>query len=143
MQRYVQADRVPSFTYVWLPTGADSASVRDADRALGKIVDYVSHTPHWSSTAIFVVPEGLESPAVDHVNAMRSYALVVSPLARRGYVGDAHLSAASVVKTEEEIFGLPPLSLERSARIRHERVLYQRAGAGAVQPAPMTAHRPR
>ncbi len=111
MQAYVQADRVPSFTYVWLPTGADVASVRDADRALGKIVDYVSHTPHWSSTAIFVVPEGLESPSVDHVNPMRSYAIVVSPLARRAYVGDEHLSAASVVKTEEEIFGLPPLTL--------------------------------
>ncbi len=111
MERYVQADRVPSFTYVWLPTSADVASVRDGDRALGKIVDYVSHTPHWSSTAIFVVPEGLEPPAVDHVNPMRSYALVVSPLARRGYVGDEHLSVASVVKTEEEIFGLPPLTL--------------------------------
>ena len=42
---------------------------------------------------------------------MRSYALVVSPLARRGYVGEQHLSVASVVKTEEEIFGLPPLAL--------------------------------
>ncbi|HEY6327183.1 MAG TPA: alkaline phosphatase family protein [Candidatus Cybelea sp.] len=111
MQRYVQADRIPSFTYLWLPTSADVASVRGADRALGQIVDYVSHTPHWSSTAVFVVPEGLESPAVDHVNPMRSYAIVVSPLARRGYVGDEHLSAASVVKTEEEIFGLPPLTL--------------------------------
>ncbi|HVR45149.1 MAG TPA: alkaline phosphatase family protein [Candidatus Binatia bacterium] len=111
MQPYVQADREPSFTYVWLPASADVASVRGADRALGKIVDYVSHTPHWSSTAVFVVPEGLEAPAVDHVNPMRSYAIVVSPLARRGYVGDEHLSAASVVKTEEEIFGLPPLTL--------------------------------
>ncbi|MBV8344136.1 MAG: bifunctional YncE family protein/alkaline phosphatase family protein [Candidatus Eremiobacteraeota bacterium] len=111
MQRYVQADRMPSFTYVWLPTSADAASVRDGDGALGKIVDYLSHTPHWSSTAIFVVPEGLETPAVDHVNPMRSYAIVISPLARRSYVGDEHLSAASVVKTEEEIFGLPPLTL--------------------------------
>jgi DNA-binding beta-propeller fold protein YncE len=111
MQRYVQADRMPSFTYVLLPTQADQASVSDGDRALGKIVDFISHTSHWSSTAIFIVPEGLETSAVDHVNPMRSYALVVSPLARRGYVGDEHLSAASIVKTEEEIFGLPPLTL--------------------------------
>jgi hypothetical protein len=73
-------------------------------------VDFVSHTPHWSSTVIFIVPEGVSSPA-DHVNPMRSYALVVSPLARRGYVGEQHLSVASVVKTEEEVFGLLPLSL--------------------------------
>ncbi|MBV8530863.1 MAG: hypothetical protein JO104_06060, partial [Candidatus Eremiobacteraeota bacterium] len=68
------------------------------------------HTPHWSSTAIFIVPEGSQGSS-DHVSTMRSYALVVSPLARRGYVGEAHLSVAGVVKTEEEIFGLPPLTL--------------------------------
>ncbi len=110
MQSYAQADRMPSFTYVWLPTGPGTSGVTDADRALGQIVDFISRTPHWSSTAIFIVPEGLQG-ATDHVNAMRSYALVVSPLAQRGYVGHGHLSVASVVKTEEEIFGLPPLAL--------------------------------
>jgi hypothetical protein len=85
--------------------------VTEADRAMGKIVDFISHTPHWSSTAIFIVPEGLEASAVDHVNPLRSYALVVSPLARRGFVGEEHLSAASVLKTEEEIFGMQPLTL--------------------------------
>jgi hypothetical protein len=110
MQRYVQSDRMPSFTYVWLPTGAGEAGVADADSAVGAIVDFISHAPHWSSTAIFIVPEGLQG-SVDHVNPMRSYALVVSPLARRGYVGAEHLSVASVVKTEEEILGLPPLAL--------------------------------
>ncbi len=111
MQRYVEADSMPAFTYVSLPASQDQAGVSAADRALGKIVEFLSHTPHWSSTAIFVVPQGFAASAVDHVNPMRSYAIVVSPLARRGYVGDQHLSVASVVKTEEEIFGLPPLGL--------------------------------
>ena len=110
MQRFVQADAVPAYTYVWLPSGPSAAAVGDADRALGSIVDFVSHTPHWSSTAIFIVPEGV-SGGPDHVNEMRSYAVVVSPLARRGYVGKANLSVPSIVKTEEEIFGLPPLTL--------------------------------
>jgi DNA-binding beta-propeller fold protein YncE len=110
MQTYVQSDRAPSFAYVRIPTQDSTTGVKDADAALGEIVDFVSHTPHWSSTVIFIVPEGVTLPD-DHVNAMRSYALVVSPLARRGYVGEQHLSVASVVKTEEEIFGLPPLSL--------------------------------
>jgi hypothetical protein len=101
---------VPSFTYVAVPTGDGRTGVSDADAALGEIVEFISHTPHWSSTAIFVVPEGVESPG-DHVDPLRSYALVVSPLARRGYVGDQNLSVASIVKTEEEIFGLPPLAL--------------------------------
>ncbi|HVN69759.1 MAG TPA: alkaline phosphatase family protein [Candidatus Binatia bacterium] len=110
MQRYVQSDTMPSFTYVRLPAEPGAAGATAADHALGTIVEYLSQTPHWSSTAIFIVPEGTQG-ATDHVNALRSYALVVSPLARRGYVGDAHLSAAGVVKTEEEILGLPPLSL--------------------------------
>jgi DNA-binding beta-propeller fold protein YncE len=109
MQPYVDADRMPSFSYVWLPT-TRQGGIADADRALGTIVEFLSHTPHWSSTAVFVVPEGLDGGA-DHVNPMRSYCLVVSPLARPGYVGRAHLSVPSVVKTEEEIFGLPALGL--------------------------------
>jgi DNA-binding beta-propeller fold protein YncE len=110
MQRYVQSDSMPSFTYVWLPTEGGTTGEADADHALGSIVDFISHTPHWSSTAIFVVPEG-SLGSNDHVNALRTYALVISPLARRGYVGDKNLSVASVLKTEEEIFGLSPLTL--------------------------------
>jgi YVTN family beta-propeller protein len=109
MQRYVGSGQMPSFAYVWLPV-LRQGGAGEADRALGTIVEYLSQTPHWSSTAVFVVPEGLEGGA-DHVNPLRSYCLVVSPLARRGYVGHAHLSVPSVVKTEEEIFGLPPLGL--------------------------------
>jgi DNA-binding beta-propeller fold protein YncE len=109
MQRYVDSGQMPSFAYVVLPTRGQDG-VAEADRALGSIVEFLSHTPHWSSTAVFVVPEGLQDGA-DHVNPLRSYCVLVSPLARRGYVGHAHLSVPSVVKTEEEIFGLPPLGL--------------------------------
>jgi hypothetical protein len=45
------------------------------------------------------------------VNRARSFALVVSPLAKHGYIGNTHLSTASVLKTEEELLGLQPLSL--------------------------------
>lgn len=109
MQRYVESDAMPSFTYVSLRGQGGKANAATADRALGKIVDYISHTPHWSSTAIFIVPDGTGSN--DHINALRTFALVVSPLARRGYVGETHLSMAGVLKTEEEIFGLQPLTL--------------------------------
>lgn len=111
MQRYVRSDAMPRFTYIRLPAESGDAGAIDADRAVGSIVDFISHTPHWSSTAIFIVPDGSQN-SNDHINFLRTYALVVSPVARRGYVGDAHLSAASVLKTEEEIFGLPPLTLD-------------------------------
>lgn len=109
MGRLVQADQEPAFTYLWLPA-AGPGGVGAADRALGKAIAFLSRTPHWSSTAVFVVGEGVADPR-DHVNGARSYALVVSPLTRPGYVGHEHLSVPSVVKTEEELLGLPPLSL--------------------------------
>ncbi|HKU81782.1 MAG TPA: alkaline phosphatase family protein, partial [Candidatus Tumulicola sp.] len=135
MQRYRDASQTPSFTYVWLPTRTTGDGVGDADRALGKIVDFLTHGPQWGSTAIFIVPEGV-ARGRDHVNPLRSYCVVVSPYAKRSYVGRAHLSVASVVKTEEEIFGLPPLSLS-------DLLATDMAGLFTAQPdpAPFTAIR--
>lgn len=107
------ASAAPDFASVWLPSttdGTEAEAMADQDRALGKIVDFLTHRPEWESTAIFVMPDGVQASR-DHVDAMRSYALVVSPYAKRGYVGMKHLSTASVLKTEEELLGLPALSL--------------------------------
>ncbi len=104
----------PDFAAVWLPNGtkgAPSDAVADQDRALGMIVDALTHGPAWSSTAIFVVPDGAASSSPDHIDSRRTYALVISPYVRRGYIGMHHLSSASVLKTEEELLGLPALSL--------------------------------
>jgi DNA-binding beta-propeller fold protein YncE len=107
MGKLVDAEQQPAFSYVWLP---DTQGMSDADRAVGRIVEFLSHTPHWSSTAVFIVGDALADPR-DHVNRARSFAIVVSPLAKPHFIGHAHVSTASVLKTEEELFGLPPLSL--------------------------------
>ncbi len=109
MTALVNQDREPAFTFVWLPA-SNTDGMKGADSALGTIVAFLSHTPHWSSTAVFVVAEGAQGSR-DHVNRARSYALVVSPLSKQGYVGHHHLSYASIVKTEEELLGLPPIAL--------------------------------
>ncbi len=116
---YVKADQMPAFTHIWLPAdhggfGTNipplAEEVADGDRALGQIVEYLTHIPQWSSTAIFIMPDDAQSSR-DHVNVNRSYAIVVSPYARRHFVGMRHLSTVSVLKTEEELLGLPALSL--------------------------------
>lgn len=99
-----------AFTYLWLPASPGADGAADADRALGAVVDALSHDRRWGSTAIFIVPDGVQEGR-DHVNAARSYALVVSPFAKRAYVGHEHLSVPSVLKTEEELLGLGALSL--------------------------------
>jgi len=116
---YVRANQMPAFTHIWLPADHGgfgknipplAEEVADGDRALGQIVDYLTHIPQWSSTAIFIMPDDAQSSR-DHVNPHRSYAIVVSPYAKRHFVGARHLSTVSVLKTEEELLGLPALSL--------------------------------
>jgi DNA-binding beta-propeller fold protein YncE len=115
----VQAHHAPRYSVVWLPddrggVGTDIPSVHeevaDGDRALGVIVSHVTRSPAWKDTAIFVMPADAATQR-DHISDQRSYALVISPYAKRGFVGHRHLSTVSVLKTEEELLGLPPLSL--------------------------------
>lgn len=110
---------MPDFTYIWLPddhagVGPDippiPEEVADGDRALGAIVDFISHQPEWDSTVIFITPDDAQSSR-DHVSEHRTYAIVVSPYARRHYTSPVHLSTVSILKTEEELLGLPALSL--------------------------------
>ena len=110
--------QLPRFAYVALPGGADGAAgtpppeaaVVDNDRALGTIVGFISHLPSWRTTAIFVLPAAARTGR-DHIDPSRTFALVISPYAKRGYVGMRHLSSAAVLKTVDRVFALPPLSL--------------------------------
>jgi DNA-binding beta-propeller fold protein YncE len=101
-----EAHRAPRFAYVALPDAAPA----DGDRALGTIVAAITRMPSWRTTAIFVVPADARRGR-DHIDASRTFALVVSPYAKHGFIGMRHLSTASVLKTVDNIFHLPPLSL--------------------------------
>ncbi len=114
-----RANAIPTYTYIWLPADHGGAGrnippiaeeVADGDRALGTIVQYLTHLPSYASTAIVIMPDDAQSTR-DHVDEYRTYAIVVSPFAKRGYIGKRHLSTTSVLKTTEELLGLPPLSL--------------------------------
>jgi DNA-binding beta-propeller fold protein YncE len=106
------AGRVPAFSYVWLPGDRGDAAdqVGDGDRALGTIVEAISRSPAWRQTAIFIFPSSAQG-YLDHVDPRRIYGIVVSPYAKRAYLGRHHVSTVSVLKTAEEILGVPALSL--------------------------------
>jgi DNA-binding beta-propeller fold protein YncE len=115
----VRARGEPRYTHIWLPGQGDARGpdvpppgeqIADGDRALGTIVEFLTHLPAWKSSAIFIVADGVAGQP-DHVGSMRTYALVVSPFAKRRYVGMQHLSTVSVLKTAEAILGVPPLAL--------------------------------
>ena len=86
------------------------ACVADNDRALGRIVEALTHSSFWKDMAILVIEDDAQN-GVDHVDGHRTVALVVSPFARRGAVDHAFYNQASVVKTIELMLGLPALSL--------------------------------
>jgi YVTN family beta-propeller protein len=82
----------------------------DNDLALGRIVDFLSHTPYWKNMAIFVTQDD-SGGEPDHVDAQRSVLLCISPWARHGYVSHRQTTIVSMHRTLYEIFGLPPLNM--------------------------------
>jgi YVTN family beta-propeller protein len=123
---WVAADNLPGLVYMTLPNdhtrGAEAnkysprAMVADNDLALGQLVDLVSHSPYWASSAIFVLEDDSQD-GMDHVDAHRIPAFVISPYAARGKVVDTPYDMLAMVKSIEVILGLPPLNLNDGAAV--------------------------
>jgi YVTN family beta-propeller protein len=82
----------------------------DNDLALGRIVEFLTHTPYWKNMAIFVTEDDAGGEP-DHVDAQRSVLLVISPWAKRSYVSHRHTTIVSMHRTLYQVFGLPPLNM--------------------------------
>jgi DNA-binding beta-propeller fold protein YncE len=115
-------DAMPDFVMLRFPndhtegTRADkptpNASVADNDLAVGRAVEAVSHSPYWNDTAFFILEDDAQAGA-DHVDAHRSTALVISKYAPRQATPlvDHHVyTTVSVVRTMEDLLGLPPMN---------------------------------
>lgn len=112
----------PQFIYIHLPQD-HTARVRprdgypylasymaDNDLALGRIVEYLSHTPWWREMAIFVTEDDAQS-GVDHVDSHRTVLMAISPYVKRNYVSHRNTSFPGLLKTIFRLLGLPPLNL--------------------------------
>ena len=85
--------------------------VADNDLALGRIVEFLSRTPIWKDSAMFVTEDDAQN-GVDHVDAHRSVLLVASPWVKPGSVSHQHTSMGSITRTIDELLGLGPMNLE-------------------------------
>jgi len=81
----------------------------DNDLAVGRIVEYLSHTPYWKNMLIVITEDDAQN-GVDHVDAHRSLLMLVSPWVKRDYVSHGHYSFGSIFKTFWNILGLPYLN---------------------------------
>jgi hypothetical protein len=102
------------------------AMVGENDYALGRIVEAISNSPYWSSSAVIVLEDDAQA-GPDHVDSHRSVLLVASPFARHGFVDHGFYTTSGVLRTMELILGLGPMSLYDAAAAP----LY-----GAFQPTP-------
>jgi len=82
----------------------------DNDLALGRIVEFLSHTPYWKHMAIFVTQDDAGGEP-DHIDAQRSVLLLISPWAKHAFVSHRHTTIVSMHRTLYEILGLPPLNM--------------------------------
>jgi len=85
------------------------ALAADNDLAVGMLVEALSKSRFWASTAIFIVEDDAQS-GPDHVDSHRSPAYVVSPYTRRGIVDSTLYNTTSVLRTMELILGLNPMT---------------------------------
>ena len=112
----VAAGTVPALSILWVMcdhTGGPptpDAEQADNDLAVGRIIDYISHSNVWSSSAIFISEDDAQN-GVDHVDGHRSPGYVVSPYAvQNGSADHTYYTQVNMTRTIEQILGLPPMN---------------------------------
>lgn len=85
------------------------AQVADNDLAVGLFVEYLSKSPVWSSSVVFILEDDAQN-GPDHVDAHRSPLYVIGPYVKRHYVDHTMYSTSGVLRTIELILGMPPMT---------------------------------
>lgn len=85
------------------------AHVADNDLAIGMFVEYLSKSPVWKESAVFIVEDDAQD-GPDHVDAHRSTAYVAGGFVKRHFVDHTMYSTSSMLRTIELILGIGPMS---------------------------------
>jgi YVTN family beta-propeller protein len=119
LHRFEKEGAMPRLQIVRLPNDHTSgtsvgkptprAFMADNDLAFGRVVEAVSRSKFWPTTAIFVLEDDAQN-GPDHVDAHRSIAFVISPYTKRKFRDSTMYSTCSMLRTIELILGLKPLS---------------------------------
>jgi DNA-binding beta-propeller fold protein YncE len=116
----MEGDQLPELMVMALPndhTGGTRpglptprAMVADNDFALGQIIEAVTKSRFWANTVIFITEDDSQS-GWDHVSAYRTVGMVISPYSRTGEVMHTNYNQPSMVRTIEQILGIPPMNI--------------------------------
>ncbi|GAC1322200.1 MAG: hypothetical protein NVSMB25_17000 [Thermoleophilaceae bacterium] len=139
----------PSLEVVYLPEdhtttagGAPPAQqqVADSDLATGQLVDTLSHSPYWQSSAVFMSEDDPQD-GMDHVDPHRTVGFVAGPHVVPGTQTAAPYDQLGMLRTIELILGLPALT-EHDATARPMLSLFDPAHADASPYAALTPNPP-
>lgn len=76
----------------------------DNDLALGRVVEFLSHSPYWKNMMIVVTEDDAQG-GHDHIDAHRSILMVLSPYSKKNFNSHQHYSFGSIFKTFWNILG--------------------------------------
>lgn len=109
---FEKAGQMPALLLVRLSNdgAASKAMAADSDLALGQLVEAVSRSKFWGTTAVFVV-EAATGGGADHVDARRAPAVVVSPWTKGRGTDSTFSTTMSVLRTLEAAVGLAPMTI--------------------------------
>ena len=85
------------------------AHCADNDLAVGMFVDYLSRSPVWKESVVFILEDDAQD-GPDHVDAHRSTAYIAGGYIKRHAVDHTMYSTTSVLHTIELILGFAPMS---------------------------------
>jgi len=85
------------------------AHVADNDLAVGMFVEYLSKSPIWKESVVFILEDDAQD-GPDHVDAHRSPAYIAGGFVKRGFVDHTPYTTSSFLKTIELILGMQPMS---------------------------------
>jgi YVTN family beta-propeller protein len=110
------AGTVPTLSILWVMddhTGGPptpDAEQADNDLAIGRMIDYISHSNVWSTSAIFIEEDDAQN-GVDHVDGHRSPGYIVSPYTvQNGTTDHTYYTQVNMTRTIEQILGLAPMN---------------------------------
>jgi YVTN family beta-propeller protein len=111
------------------------SQVADNDYGLAQVIEGLSKSRFWNEMAVFVVEDDAQG-GVDHVDGHRTTAFVAGPYAARGKVDSTFYNQVNLVRTIEQILGLPPMN-----RMDVAAVPMRNAFVADADPAPFSAVR--
>lgn len=119
LKKWEEEGEMPQLVIICLPDDHTSgtkagrptprASVTDNDLAFGRIVEAFSHSSFWKEMVIMAIEDDPQN-GFDHVSGYRTTAYLAGPYVKRGAVISTQYNTTSLLRTIEQILGLPPMN---------------------------------